>query len=155
VDPVSESRLTLVHSALSSRIHALANDLSSDGVNIRITQGWRSYASQNALYAQGRSLPGPIVTDAPGGYSAHNFGYAVDFVDMLGRLPDWDRNDPQWQDVLAKALLHGLAEGAQWEDYPHLYLRELPATPGDNFRSLFRNGGMTAVFGYINGVLTI
>jgi hypothetical protein len=45
----------------------------------RLISGNRTYAQQNALYAQGRTTSGPIVTNAKGGYSNHNFGIAGDF----------------------------------------------------------------------------
>ena len=42
------------------------------GVEALITCTWRSGAEQDALYAQGRSRPGPKVTNARAGQSAHN-----------------------------------------------------------------------------------
>ena len=47
---------------------------------INITQTLRSIEYQNKLYAQGRTLPGGIVTNAQGGNSMHNYGIAVDFA---------------------------------------------------------------------------
>ncbi|MGN7308723.1 M15 family metallopeptidase, partial [Bacillus subtilis] len=41
------------------------------GIPIVITQGLRTVAEQDALYAQGRSKPGKVVTNARGGYSYH------------------------------------------------------------------------------------
>lgn len=49
------------------------------GVQVRIICGTRSYAEQDALYAQGRTHAGTRVTNARGGYSWHNFGLAFDF----------------------------------------------------------------------------
>lgn len=46
--------------------------------------GTRTYAEQNALYAKGRTAPGPVVTNARGGYSNHNFGVAGDFGAFAG-----------------------------------------------------------------------
>lgn len=59
------------------------------------TLGYRTVAEQDALFAQGRTKPGPRVTDAPGGLSLHNYGLAVDVVrdaDMarVGLQPYWD-----------------------------------------------------------------
>jgi peptidoglycan L-alanyl-D-glutamate endopeptidase CwlK len=48
------------------------------GCDVRIIQGTRTYAEQDALYAQGRTRPGPKVTNAKAGHSNHNFGLAVD-----------------------------------------------------------------------------
>jgi peptidoglycan L-alanyl-D-glutamate endopeptidase CwlK len=48
------------------------------GVMFEVISGLRSYAQQAALYAQGRTKPGPIVTKAPAGSSWHNYGLAMD-----------------------------------------------------------------------------
>lgn len=41
--------------------------------------GNRTYPEQDALYAKGRTAPGPVVTNAKGGYSNHNFRVAGDY----------------------------------------------------------------------------
>jgi peptidoglycan L-alanyl-D-glutamate endopeptidase CwlK len=118
-------------------------------VSIRITQGLRTYAEQDALYEQGRSSPGAIVTDAKGGYSMHNFGLAVDVAPIINGVIDWNDKDANWKEILAKALTCGLAEGAEWRtfpDEPHLYPQELPASPTDSMRALFATGGLQAVW---------
>ena len=46
---------------------------------VKIICGTRTYAEQDALYAQGRTKKGTKVTNARGGYSWHNFGLAFDF----------------------------------------------------------------------------
>jgi peptidoglycan L-alanyl-D-glutamate endopeptidase CwlK len=46
----------------------------------------RTFAEQDGLYAQGRSKPGAIVTNAKGGQSYHNYGLAIDIV-LISRLP--------------------------------------------------------------------
>jgi peptidoglycan LD-endopeptidase CwlK len=147
MDNISVERLSEVAPELSRRVSRLAALLSFP---IRVTQGLRTYAQQNALYAQGRTLPGNIVTDAQGGQSAHNFGYAVDVVPVNddGSI-DWNGKDAKWAEILAKAPQCGLAEGATWRafpDEPHLYPQECPADPDDNIRYLFTEGGLDAVW---------
>jgi peptidoglycan LD-endopeptidase CwlK len=147
MDSISEARLAQVHPELSRRIHQLAEMLP---YMLRVTQGLRTYAEQNALYDQGRTTPGKIVTEAKGGYSMHNFGLAVDVVPMSASgQPDWNDKDAQWAEILAKAPACGLAEGAAWRtfpDEPHLYPQEVPASPDDNMRYLFNEGGVQAVW---------
>lgn len=80
----------------------------------------------------------------------HNFGFPVDVapVNEDGTI-DWDGKDAKWEEILAKAPSCGLAEGAQWRtfpDEPHLYPQEVPANPDDNFRYLFTEGGLPAVW---------
>lgn len=48
------------------------------GWQIKLISGLRTYEQQQALYDEGRTTPGPVVTDAPPGYSNHNFGIAFD-----------------------------------------------------------------------------
>lgn len=64
------------------------------GANYYLTYGFRSPAEQLALWAQGRTSPGSIVTGAGPYQSMHQFGLAVDAVrdrDMVkaGLQPDW------------------------------------------------------------------
>lgn len=146
---ISLARLGEVHPALRKRILQLDEMIPS--VNLQISQGLRSWAQQNALYAQGRTSPGAIVTDVPAGYSAHNFGYAVDVVpeDIIPGQPDWNVTHPAWVKILMTAPSCGLAEGAAWRtfpDDPHLYLQELPAEPTDEMRAQFTDGGLMEVW---------
>ncbi len=48
------------------------------GLDVLVTQTLRDNEYQNYLYAQGRTEPGSIVTNAKGGESYHNFGMAFD-----------------------------------------------------------------------------
>lgn len=57
----------------------VAERAAAEGIALRLLSGKRSCAQQNALYAQGRTAPGPIVTGARGCMSWHVQGAAVDF----------------------------------------------------------------------------
>lgn len=145
----SYARLNDVHPELKRRIIQLGVVLAS--LNLQVTQGMRTWEEQNDLYAQGRSMPGPIVTNAQGGYSSHNFGYSVDLVpeEIVPGQPDWQVSHPTWQRLLQVAPSCGLAEGAKWRsfpDNPHFYLQELPADPTDEMRSVFLHQGMQALW---------
>ncbi len=50
----------------------------NNGLDVLITQTLRDIEYQNQLYAQGRTKPGSIVTNARGGESYHNYGLAFD-----------------------------------------------------------------------------
>ncbi|WP_348622996.1 M15 family metallopeptidase [Paenibacillus peoriae] len=101
------------------------------GVPIVITQGLRTIDEQNGLYAQGRTKPGQIVTNARGGYSYHNFGVAIDFALLLpdGKNVSWDMKRDgdgdgiaDWDEVVAEAKRIGWNWGGDWrsfKDYPH------------------------------------
>jgi len=149
LDAHSESKLAEVNPELARRVRQLAEMLSFP---LYVTQGLRTWNQQDALYAQGRTEPGKIVTQAKGGYSMHNFGLAVDVAPVTPKGLDWDGKDPNWQEILAKAPSCGLAEGATWRtfpDEPHLYPQEVQASPDDNMRYLFTEGGLLAVWNEI------
>ena len=70
---------TLLDPALNERLDRLTELLAQEGLSIRLVSGRRSCALQNQLYAQGRSVPGTIITHARGCVSWHVAGRAVDF----------------------------------------------------------------------------
>lgn len=60
------------------------------GIDVLITSTYRDAESQNALYAQGRTTPGKIVTRAKAGESFHNWRCAFDFVPIVGGKAQWN-----------------------------------------------------------------
>ena len=90
------------------------------GLPVVITEGIRSAGRQAELYAQGRSRPGPIVTNTL--RSKHVTGHAFD-IDLYQVAPDrvavpvWE-----WCGRLGEAL--GLVWGGRWRmrDYRHFEL---------------------------------
>ena len=59
-------------------------------IDILITSTYRDVESQNALYAQGRTMPGNKVTNAKGGQSFHNYHVAFDFVPIVNGKAQWN-----------------------------------------------------------------
>jgi peptidoglycan L-alanyl-D-glutamate endopeptidase CwlK len=81
-----------LHPSIQQKARDFLQLASEQGFNLRITHGFRTHEEQNELYAQGRTKPGPIVTNARGGESMHNFGLAFDVVDKeKGYNIDWDK----------------------------------------------------------------
>lgn len=60
------------------------------GIDIIITSTYRDLESQAALYAQGRTTKGSIVTNAKAGQSFHNYRVAFDFVPIVGGKCVWN-----------------------------------------------------------------
>lgn len=128
-DQVSIDRLKLVHPELQKRVTAFFAKLETQGLLPRITQGLRTIDEQNALYAQGRTKKGEIVTNAKGGQSYHNYGYAVDiaFIKSDGSI---DFNVSPTIGMLGESC--GLEWGGNWsafKDMPHFQLPGLPSNP--------------------------
>jgi peptidoglycan L-alanyl-D-glutamate endopeptidase CwlK len=58
-------------------------------IDVLITSTYRDNASQAALWAQGRTLPGAKVTNARPGRSYHNYRCAFDFVPIINGKAQW------------------------------------------------------------------
>jgi peptidoglycan LD-endopeptidase CwlK len=91
-------------------------------VQVIVIQGLRTFAESNALYAQGRTEPGPIVTDAPAGESYHNYGLAFDFAMITDGKDDYVVG-PHWMEVVATMKAAGMTWGGDFPanivDNPH------------------------------------
>ena len=101
----------------------------------RFSYTLRTFAEQDALYAQGRSKPGKIVTKAKGGQSYHNYGLAIDIVlltdaDKNGSFEtaSWDNKkdfdkdgQSDWMEIVAIFKRYGFEWGGDWKftDTPH------------------------------------
>ena len=82
------------------------------GYSLRITADFRSMADQTALYQEGRTINGHIITEAQAGKSIHNYGYAVDVVD---RYRGYNIN---WTKLVKIGAYCGLESGGDG-DLPH------------------------------------
>lgn len=85
----------------------------------------RTMAEQRAIYAQGRTKPGQIVSNAPAGSSAHNYGLAVDLAPLKadGKNIDWNADRTLWENMADIAEEMGLTAGAHFRticDMPHV-----------------------------------
>jgi peptidoglycan L-alanyl-D-glutamate endopeptidase CwlK len=62
----------------------------AENIDVLIYCTYRSKEEQDKLYAQGRTAPGPIVTNARGNQSMHQFRLAFDFTPLANGKPAWD-----------------------------------------------------------------
>lgn len=132
--------ITLCHPRLQELATKWQDCCAKKGIIVEIGESFRTVKEQDALYAQGRTKPGEIVTNAKGSsYSSqHQWGIAFDFylrmdVDGDGKISDDAFNDStgmfEKAAVLAKEL--GLGWGGDWHsivDKPHLYLPDWGST---------------------------
>jgi peptidoglycan L-alanyl-D-glutamate endopeptidase CwlK len=158
MDNSTAEKLKQVHPELRRRVELLLLNLNGLGIDVRAVQGLRTFAEQNALYAQGRTAPGKRVTNAPGGQSNHNFGFAVDlcpFVEKAGfknKQPDW--NDlAKFKIIGREAKKLGLEWGGDWKfvDMPHVQLRGMSVKECQAF---YRTGALPAVWNRMNQILS-
>jgi len=108
-------------------VHAKAAQLvalcAAEGLSVKITETLRTQAEQEALYAQGRTAPGKIVTNARGnGYlSPHQWGVAFDVCHNVKGL-EFDDSDGFFGKVGAIGKKLGLFWGGDFRSYkdsPH------------------------------------
>lgn len=78
---------------LAPQVRALAglfiDRAKEQGIDVIITSTYRDAEAQQALYDQGRSLPGTVVTNAKPGDSFHNYRLAFDFAPIVGGKIPW------------------------------------------------------------------
>lgn len=91
-DKITLERIETAHPVLRQELRKIYKEI-CETVNSKYSQvrfAWvlRPNDVQDALFAQGRTKPGPRVTSARAGQSYHNYGLAVDIVLIL----DKDRN---------------------------------------------------------------
>lgn len=139
IDPVDERSEKMIATLLPEvrpYARALVHKAAANDIDIRIISGLRSYAEQDELYSRGRTKLGPIVTNARGGYSNHNFGIAFDVGVFEGS--QYLGESPKYKAVGALGMELGLEWGGSWKtivDQPHFQLR--PGWAGDlNSRQL-------------------
>ena len=95
------------------------------GCDYRAVSGHRTWEEQDRIFTQR-----PKVTFAPGGYSNHNFGIALDFGVFRGKTY-LDASNPELADRVHKACAQhadafGLEWGGDWKsikDFPHYEIR--------------------------------
>lgn len=125
----SQPALVGVHPTLIVRVMNLITHLGNEDIPFGAFMGLRTFKQQDALWAQGRTLPGKIVTKAKGGESFHNFGLAVDMVEdgdvtRAGIQWSWS-NNADYLKVGSVTKDCGLEWGGFWKafkDYPHVQL---------------------------------
>jgi peptidoglycan L-alanyl-D-glutamate endopeptidase CwlK len=142
-------KLSLVHPAARGPRASALREVERRRLRVHRHAGLRTWEEQNALYAKGRTTPGPDRhQSACGGHSQHNFGLAVDVTLIEKGALDWNLSHPGWKRMLELAPSCALAEGAEWRtfpDNPHLYPVEIPATC-EVLREKYAMGGMRGVW---------
>lgn len=116
--------INLLHPRLRTLCRQLIDLARQNNIEITITQTLRTREEQDALYAQGRTAAGNIVTNARYPYSMHCWGLAFDFAVVLQGQVNWERLDLYDRvGQLGKSL--GLRWGGDFttlKDRPHFEL---------------------------------
>jgi len=109
-----------------AKIEAWVAACEARDVELLVYCTYRSPAEQEALYAQGRSTSGRIVTNARPWRSAHQYRRAVDAIPIVNGKPDWsyaDINRDQvpdehwWAVMVEEAEKLGLEWAGHWKSF--------------------------------------
>lgn len=114
-----EQRLAQVLPDLADRVRRVLAAMAALGFPMTVTAGLRTTAQQQALYAQGRTVPGRVVTQADGVTvrSKHQEGRAVDCAFLVDGRPSWNDALP-WGTYGSCAQAVGLTWGGTWRSFP-------------------------------------
>jgi peptidoglycan L-alanyl-D-glutamate endopeptidase CwlK len=137
-DQITLDRIKLLHPKLREDVLDIYDEIIAalNGSAIcRFAYTLRTFAEQNALYAQGRTKAGAKVTNAKGGQSYHNYGLAIDIVLLVDKdkngsfeSASWDiKTDfdgdgkADWMEIVAIFKRYGFEWGGDWKfnDAPH------------------------------------
>mgnify|MGYP003525610018 CR=1 FL=1 len=128
IDKPSLAKIEKLHPSVREEVKKIVhecNTLLTGNSKVRIAQGLRTFAEQDALYKQR-----PKVTNAKGGQSVHNYGFAVDIVLIIdGKTASWDvKKDwdgdkvSDWDECVKVFAKYGWSWGGNWhsfKDMPH------------------------------------
>jgi peptidoglycan L-alanyl-D-glutamate endopeptidase CwlK len=132
VDERSEKVIEKLNLVVQPYARELVRRAAAKGIEVKVIGGFRSIDEQQRLFCQGRNIPecsglykpGPIVTNARGGYSNHNFGIAFDIGIFQGSR--YLTDSPKYNEVGQIGKSIGLEWGGDWtsiRDRPHFQLR--------------------------------
>ena len=154
-DPRSEATIATLHPQVQQPFRDLLRAINAavaPDVGKWIS-GYRGEAEQNALYAKGRTAPGPRVTSACWPTSSHNggggkVGFACDigFFSPSGTYLD---EGPQYDIAGQLARAAGFHWGADFGDRPHICLRP------PNLRAMSETAFINALIYRVNNGLAV
>ena len=128
IDKPTQQKIDKLHPSVRVEVATIVNECNEilqGRAKVRISQGLRTFAEQDALYKQR-----PKVTNAKGGQSVHNYGFAVDIVLIIDSKTaswdikkDWDNDKiADWDECVKVFAKYGWSWGGNWlnfKDFPH------------------------------------
>lgn len=154
----SEPVFNTVHPILAQRTKAAIVALYGLGFNFGALCGLRTMQQQAALYAQGRTIPGKIVTKAGPGDSEHNYGIAIDLAEdgnIAGEKVEWSWAKAKDYLVIGKVTTQcGLEWGGLWKsitDNPHVQITGGLTLP--SMKAIYLSHGLEGVWDRVTELL--
>jgi peptidoglycan LD-endopeptidase CwlK len=110
---INSRSLDELHPIVKQKVQKFIEECDKAGIDLLVTSTYRDRESQDELYAQGRSNPGKVVTNAKAGQSFHNYRCAVDVVPLRNGKPVWNMSGPD-EDLWNKVGTIGESCGLEW-----------------------------------------
>ena len=116
---MSSRRLEDLVPEVADKVRFWVDACTARGVDVLVYCTLRTWQEQAALWAQGRTRPGLVVTNAKPWDSWHQYGRAVDAVPLRNGKPIWryDSADPAWQVFGEEAEKAGLEWAGRWKSF--------------------------------------
>lgn len=138
--------IELLHPEMRARCLEFIAECRRCGLQVGISQTWRTKAEQDDLYAQGRTKAGSIVTNCRYPYSPHNWGVAFDIYrnDGQGAYNDADGWFKRCGQVGKRLGLFWGGDFRSFVDKPHFELPDY--LPNNSCRTLISKYGTPEKF---------
>ncbi len=155
-DQRSEKNIATLVPNAQAQARAFLQAVLDAGIRARIIDGSRTFAQQDALFAKGRTKPGPKVTNARAGFSNHNFGIAWD-IGIFSASDAYLDESPNYKKAGKIGRDSGLEWGGDWSgivDEPHFQCKSSKTIA--QMRSIvLANGGDISATGAIAAISTL
>ena len=141
-----------LHPELQICVNKFLVECKKQGLNVLVTETLRTLEEQEALYAQGRTKPGNIVTNARGYQSPHAWGIAFDFCKNV-KGKEYDNTDGFFDKVgrIAETMFDNTEYDLFWGgdfksfvDKPHVEMKKY--LPNNSTNWLIDNYGTPEEF---------
>ncbi len=133
---INSRKISDLHPVVARKCQDFIDKCEAAGIDVIITSTYRDNEYQAAIYAQGRTKAGPIVTNAKPGQSWHQWRVAFDFVPIKNGKADWN-NIMVFSKCGEIAESCGLEWAGRWRTFKELAHCQYT---GGNTLAQFQNG---------------
>jgi peptidoglycan L-alanyl-D-glutamate endopeptidase CwlK len=129
---VSMQRINTLNPSLIPSATRVFDKCQRDKIPIYIIWGSRTLEQQDLLFRHGRTIPGRVMTTHRAGFSAHNYGLALDFCLLFDtELLSWEDVYPRkywrlkWLKVSQYFEEEGWESGWRWQSFEPGHVQNL------------------------------
>lgn len=117
----TDRRVAKLHPGIRAKVNEFIIRAKEElGIHLRVSSGYRSFEEQTKIYNSGRSETGKILSHSKAGESFHNYGLAIDVVEIKNGKALW--KNPNWNRIADLGKQLGFEWGGDWrsfKDKPH------------------------------------